>query len=98
MPQFILTPDCKRLMADAGVTEADLLGGDGQTCSSFARDVSRMTMARWRPGDRIILIDGPIKNSLRFGSFIFRDCDSCETTLIAIPLLNDRRGRRPQGP
>jgi hypothetical protein len=63
MPQFILTSDCKRLMADAGVTRADLLGGDGQVCLSISKDVSRMTMARWRLGDRIILIDGPIKKA-----------------------------------
>jgi len=66
MPQFILTPACKRLMADAGVTGADLLGGDGQTCSSISRDVSRLIMARWRPNDRIILIDGPIKKASQF--------------------------------
>src|SRR5882724_11897179 len=66
MPQFILTPACKRLMADAGVSEADLLGGDGQACSSISRDVSRLIMARWRPNDRIILIDGPIKKASQF--------------------------------
>jgi hypothetical protein len=44
---------------------ADLIGGDGQVCFSISRDVSRMTMARWRPGDRIILIDGPIRKASR---------------------------------
>src|SRR5262245_53733951 len=52
-------------MADVGVTGEDLLGGDGRTCFSISRDVSRMTMARWRPGDRIILIDGPIRKGSR---------------------------------
>ena len=37
--------------------------GNGQGCFSMSRDVSRMTIARWRPGDRIILIDGPIKKA-----------------------------------
>ena len=39
------------------------MGGDGQVCFSISRDVSRMTMARWRPGDRIVLIDGPIRKA-----------------------------------
>src|SRR4051812_3760001 len=37
MLQFILTPTCGRLMADADVTRADLLGGDGQVCFSISR-------------------------------------------------------------
>src|SRR5205085_1319932 len=63
MSQFVLTPACKRLVALAGITAADLLRGDGQTRHSISRDLS-LIMARWRPQDRIVLIDGSLKKGL----------------------------------
>jgi len=64
MPKFLITEACEAIMTAAGITLEELIhAGHHIHCVSIIGEHSRMTFASWPATDRLIFVDGIIKET-----------------------------------